>query len=65
MEIEQPELTSLWCLELSSYWKQLKEIKEKIAIGRKNWIRSCIQRGVKPKGVTPRELREIMSEAIK
>ena len=65
MEIEQPELTSLWCLELSSYWKQLKEIKEKIAIGRKNWIRSCIQRGVKPKGVTPRELKEVMSEVVK
>jgi len=59
MEIEQPELTSLWCLELSSYWKQLKEIKEKIAIGRKNWIKDCIRKCIKPPGVGCKELKEV------
>jgi hypothetical protein len=65
LEIEQPELTRMWCLELTTYWKQLKEINAKVATGRRNWIRSCIQRGIKPKGVTPRELKEVMSEVVK
>ena len=47
MEREQPSLTNLWCLELANYWKQLKEIKEKIAVGRKNWIRRLYTAGYK------------------
>ena len=26
-ENEQPDLTRMWCLELTIYWKELKEIK--------------------------------------
>jgi len=65
LENEQPDLTRMWCLELTIYWKELKEIKEKVAAGRRNWIRSCIQRGIKPKGVTRKELKEVMSEVVK
>jgi hypothetical protein len=65
MEREQPELTRMWCLELTAYWKQLKEINAKVATGRRNWIRSCIQKGIKPKGVTRKELKEVMSEVVK
>ena len=65
MEREQPDLTKLWCLEMQHYWKELKEIKDKIAIGRKNWIKDCISKGIKPKGVTLKELKEIRSEAIR
>ena len=64
MEREQPFLTNLWCLELTSYWKQLKEINAKIAIGRRSWIRNCIQRGIKPKGVTRKEIKEVMSSEV-
>jgi len=60
MEREQPSLTNLWCLELANYWKQLKEINAKVAAGRRNWIKDCIQRGIKPKGVTRKEIKEVM-----
>jgi hypothetical protein len=65
MELEQPDLTKMWCLELTAYWKQLKEIKEKLSTGRRNWIKDCISKGIKPKGVTLKELKEIRSEAIR
>jgi len=62
MEQNQPDLTRMWCLELTNYWRQLKEIKEKVATGRRNWIKDCIRKGLVPPGVPRKELREIKLE---
>jgi len=59
LENEEPELTGMWCLELTNYWKQLKEIKDRVAAGRRNWIKDCIRKGIKPPGVGRKELKEI------
>ena len=59
MEQQQSDLTKLWSQELINYGQQLEQIKQKVAVGRRNWIINCINKGILPKGVGRKELREI------
>lgn len=62
VEQEQPDLTNYWYQELINYWSQLEQIKKNRVTGRRNWLINCVKRGIRPQGVSLKELRQIRLE---